>query len=147
MAIILSTLGTGLLSQVATALKVLMGGEQVLVVIEGVVLYLFLSQRYRVADQGKDSVRLLLFGEMRLLFWGGIVVLGFVFPVVLEYLYSYFPGHPVLLFATGLFLLSGGFFLRMAVLASGVKEQLPMHKYIEMKYQLGAVKKSTSPEP
>ncbi len=147
MAIILSTLGTGLLPHDAAALKVLMGGEQVLVVIEGVVLYLFLSQRYRAADQGKDSVRLLLFGEMKLLFWGGIVVLGFVFPVVLEYLYSYFPGHPVLLFATGLFLLSGGFFLRMAVLASGVKEQLPMHKYIEMRYQLGAVKKSTSPEP
>jgi hypothetical protein len=43
-------------------------------------------------------------------------------------------------------LLAGGFFLRLGVLAAGVKEQLPMHKYIEIKYQLGAVKKSASPD-
>ena len=41
MAIILSTLGTGLFSHDAGALKVLMNGEQILVVIEGIVLYLY----------------------------------------------------------------------------------------------------------
>src|SRR4030042_4365384 len=76
MAIILSTLGTGFFPHDAGALTVLMGGEQVLVVLEGIVFYLFLSQRYRAAEQGKDSVRLLLFGEMKLIFWGGVVLLG-----------------------------------------------------------------------
>ena len=80
MAIILSTLGTGFFSHDAGALKVLMGGEQVLVVIEGIVLYLFLSRRYRAAEQGKDSVRLLLFGEMKMIFWGGVVLVGFHLP-------------------------------------------------------------------
>ena len=54
-----------------------MRGEQILVVIEGIVLYLFLFRRYRAAEQGKDSVRLLLSGEMKLIFWGGIILAGF----------------------------------------------------------------------
>ena len=112
----------------------LMGGEQILVVIEGIVLYLFLSRRYRAAEQGKDSVRLLLFGEMRLIFWGGVVFLGFIFPVVLENIASFFPGNPVLIFAAGIPLLFGGFFLRLGVLHAGIKEQIPMHRLMEIQY-------------
>ncbi|MGZ3590431.1 MAG: NrfD/PsrC family molybdoenzyme membrane anchor subunit [Thermodesulfobacteriota bacterium] len=134
MAIILSTLGTGLFSHDAGALKFLMGGEQVLVVIEGIVLYLFLSRRYRATEQGKDSVRLLLFGEMKLIFWGGIVFLGFIFPVVLENIASFFPGNAVLIFAAGILLLFGGFFLRLGVLHAGIKEQIPMHRLMEIQY-------------
>ena len=134
MAIILSTLGTGLFPHDARALKVLMGGEQILVVIEGIVLYLFLSRRYRAAEQGKDSVRLLLFGEMKLIFWGGVVFLGFIFPVVLENIASFFPGHPALIFAAGILLLFGGFFLRLGVLHAGIKEQIPMHRLMDIQY-------------
>jgi len=134
MAIILSTLGTGLLAHDAGALKVLMGGEQILVVIEGIVLYLFLSRRYRAAEQGKDSVRLLLFGEMKLIFWGGVVFLGFIFPVVLESIASFFPGNAALIFAAGILLLFGGFFLRLGVLHAGIKEQIPMHRLMEIQY-------------
>ena len=138
MAIILSTLGTGFLSHDAGGLKVLMGGEQVLVVIEGIVLYLFLSRRYRAAEQGKDSVRLLLFGEMKLIFWGGIVFLGFIFPVVLESIASFFPGNAALIFAAGILLLFGGFFLRVGVLHAGIKEQIPMHRLMEIQYNVMA---------
>jgi len=134
MAIILSTLGTGLFSHDAGALKVLMGGEQILVVIEGIVLYLFLSRSYRAAEQGKDSVRLLLFGEMRLIFWGGVVFLGFIFPVVLESIASFFPGNAVLIFTAGILLLFGGFFLRLGILHAGIKEQIPMHRLMEIQY-------------
>jgi len=134
MAIILSTLGSGLFPHDAGPLKVLMGGEQVLVVIEGIVLYLFLSQRYRAAEQGKDSVRLLLFGEMRLIFWGGVVLLGFIFPVILENIASFFPGNAVLIFVAGVLLLCGGFFLRLGVLHSGIKDQIPMHRLMEIQY-------------
>jgi len=136
MAIILSTLGTGLFPYDTGAFRVLMRGEQIFVVIEGIVLYLFLSRRYRAAEQGKDSVRLLLFGEMKLIFWGGIVLLGFVFPIILETIASFFPGSPVLIFAAGILLLCGGFFLRLGVLHAGIKEQIPMHRLIEIQYNV-----------
>jgi formate-dependent nitrite reductase membrane component NrfD len=136
MAIILSTLGTSLLSLDATALKILMGGEQILVVIEGVVLFLYLSRRYKASEQAKDSVRLLLFGEKKLLFWGGIVLLGFIFPVVLESISSLSHGNPVSIFAAGVILLCGGFFLRLGVLSAGIREQIPMHRLMEIQYDL-----------
>jgi len=138
MAIILSTLGTGLLSHGDRALKVLMGGEQVLVVIEAIVLYLFLSHTYRAAEQGKDSVRLLVFGELKTIFWGGVVLLGFIFPVVLESLASFFPGNVGLIFVAGILLLFGGFFLRVGVLHAGIKEQIPMHRLMELQYNIVA---------
>jgi formate-dependent nitrite reductase membrane component NrfD len=138
MAIILSTLGTGFFLHGAQALKVLMGGEQVLVVIEGIVLYLFLSRSYRAAEQGKDSVRLLLFGKMRLIFWGGIVLLGFIFPVILENIASFFPGNAPLVFVAGILLLCGGFFLRLGVLQAGIKDQIPMHRLMEIQYNATA---------
>jgi len=134
MSIILSTLGTGLLSHDSGAMKVLMGGEQILVVIEAIVLYIFLSRRYKAAEQGKDSVRLLLFGEMKMIFWGGVVLLGFIFPVVLENIASFFPGNFVLIFAAGIFLLCGGFFLRLGILHAGIKDQIPMHRLMEIQY-------------
>ena len=140
MAILLSTLGTGLFSHDAGALKVLMGGEQILVVIEGIVLYLYLYRRYRATEQGKDSVRLLLFGEKKLIFWGGIVLLGFIFPIILENIASFFHGNVVLIFVPGLIMLCGGFFLRLGVLSAGIKEQIPMQRLIEIQYDMRAMK-------
>ena len=134
MAIILSTLGTGLFSHNALPLKVLMGGEQVLVVIEAIILYLFLSRRYWAAEQGKDSVHLLVFGEMKMIFWGGVVFLGFIFPVILENIASFFPGNVVLIFVTGTLLLGGGFFLRLGILRAGIKDQIPMHRLMEIQH-------------
>jgi formate-dependent nitrite reductase membrane component NrfD len=140
MAIILSTLGIGLFSLDATALKILMGGEQILVVIEGVVLFVYLSRRYKASEQAKDSVRLLLFGEKKLLFWGGIVLLGFIFPVVLESISSLSHGNPVFIFAAGVVLLCGGFFLRLGVLSAGIREQIPMQRLMEIQYELRTMK-------
>jgi formate-dependent nitrite reductase membrane component NrfD len=136
MAIILATLGTGLFSHAAGVLKVLISGEQILVVIEAIVLYLYLSGRYRAAEQGKDSVRLLLFGEKKLIFWGGIVLLGLVFPIVLEAIASFFPEHGALIFVSGLILLCGGLFLRLGVLSAGIRDQIPMQRLMEFQYQL-----------
>jgi formate-dependent nitrite reductase membrane component NrfD len=140
MAIILSTLGTSLLSLDSAALKILMGGEQILVVIEGIVLFLYLSRRHKASEQGKDSVRLLLFGEKKLLFWGGVVLLGFIFPVILESISSLSHGNPVFIFAAGVILLCGGFFLRLGVLSAGIREQIPMQRLMEIKYELRTMK-------
>jgi formate-dependent nitrite reductase membrane component NrfD len=136
MAIILSSLGASLFPHAAGVLKTLVGGEQILVGVEGIVLYLYLSGRYRSAEQGKDSVRLLLFGEKRFIFWGGIVALGLVFPIILENIASLFPDHRALIFVSGLILLCGGFFLRLGVVSAGIRDQIPMHRLIEFQYQL-----------
>jgi formate-dependent nitrite reductase membrane component NrfD len=140
MAIILSTLGSGLFSHETAALKVLMIGEQILVVIEGIVLYLYLSGRYRASEQGKDSVRLLLFGEKKFIFWGGIVLLGFIFPFVLEGIAAFSHGNVLLIFSSGFILLCGGFFLRVGVLSAGLKEQIPMQRWAEFQYELRGMK-------
>ncbi len=135
MAIILCTLGTGLFTHDSGPLNILMQSEQILVVIEGIVLYLFLSRRSKAAEQGKDSVRLLLFGEKRLIFWVGIVLLGFIFPIILENIASFFNGNMVLIFIAGILLLCGGFFLRLGILHVGIKERIPMHRLMEIKYK------------
>ncbi|OGQ09312.1 MAG: hypothetical protein A2026_13220 [Deltaproteobacteria bacterium RBG_19FT_COMBO_46_12] len=140
MAVILSTLGSGLFFHDTAVLKVLMVGEQILVVIEGVVLYLYLSGRHRVSEQGKDSVRLLLFGEKKFIFWGGIVLLGFIFPFVLEGIAAFSDGNALLIFSSGLILLCGGLFLRFGVLSAGIKERIPMQRWTEFQYHLRGMK-------
>jgi formate-dependent nitrite reductase membrane component NrfD len=136
MAIILSTLGTGLFSHDASPLNALMYTEQIFVVMEAIVLYLYLSGRYRASEQGRDSVRLLLFGEKKFIFWGGIVLLGFIFPFVLESIAAFSHGNRSLIFSSGLILLCGGLFLRLGVLSAGIKEQIPMQRWIEFQYEL-----------
>ncbi len=138
MAIILSTLGTGLFFHDSGPLKTLMNWEQLLVILEGIILYLFLSQRYRAAEQGKDSVRLLLYGETKVIFWGGIVLIGFIFPVILESIASFSHGNVVLIFVAGTLLLCGGFFLRLGILHAGIKDQIPMQRLMEMQYGIMA---------
>lgn len=135
MGIILAMMGSGLLFSPAEPFILVAQGivpaEQILIVIEGLILVLYLYSRYRASDHGESSVRLLLSGKLKPLFWGGIVFTGFVFPILLKYIYSYCPDYPQLLFITGIFLLCGGFFLRLGVLASGVKE-FPMHRLVEI---------------
>ncbi len=138
MSIILSTLGTGLIPYNSGAMKVLTVGEQIFVVIEGIVLYLFLSRRYRVSEQGKDSVRLLVTGKLRFVFWQGIILLGFFFPIVLELISKYYQ-NSALLFIAGLSLLTGGFFLRLGVLRAGIKDQIPMQRLMEIQHDMKRV--------
>jgi len=141
MSIILSTLGTGLISYDAGAMKILTAGEQIFVLTEGIVLYLFLSRRYRDSEQGKDSVRLLVTGRLRFVFWQGIILLGLVFPILLEWISSYYR-NPVLLFIAGISLLTGGFFLRLGVLYAGMKDRIPMQRLVEFQY--GIIQNSKS---
>ena len=135
-AIILSTLGTGILSYDAGMLKVLLRAIQVLVVIEGVVLFLYLSRRYKASEQGKDSVRLLLFGEKKFIFWGVDILLGLILPLVLVSIAVFSHANVTLIFTAGLLLLCGGFFLRLGVLHAGIKDRIPMFRLMEIQYEL-----------
>jgi polysulfide reductase chain C len=144
MGIILSLLGFELIPVNHGLLKTLTYTEQILTLGEAFVLALYLYLRYQQKDQGETSVRLLLSGQLKLLFWVGIVSIGFIFPILLEFLYTH-SGHLGILIATGLLLLCGGFFLRLGVLASGIREQLPMHKLIKIKINMSAFGKGGSP--
>ncbi len=134
MAIILSTLGTGFFLHDAQALKPLMHAVQIFVVIEGIFLYLYLSERHRGSEQGKDSVRLLIQGEKKFVFWGVDILLGLVLPFALLSVAVFSHGNVLLIFSSGLTLLCGGFFLRLGVLHAGIKERIPMHRLMEIQY-------------
>ena len=140
MATILSILGYGLLvpyeEYPAQLTHMLMLTEQILILIEGLIFGLYLFFIYKTKEQGESSVRLLVSGDLKFVFWLGIIVSGFLFPIILEYLYSEFPDYPFLLLLTGFFLLMGGYFLRFGILAAGIKEQQPLHKLMEIQYNL-----------
>ncbi len=95
MGVILAMLGSELLFSSADVFAVVahtvVGYERILIVIEAIILAIYLYSRYRAKDQGETSVRLLLSGKLKPLFWGGIVLIGFVFPLALEYTYSCCP--------------------------------------------------------
>jgi len=140
MAVILSTLGYSILTpsegypyQLMNALTLT---EQILIIIEAIVLALYLFSRYKAEEYGKDSVRLLLSGNLRFVFWIGIIALGFFFPVILEGIYSRFHEQHFLLFLAGSLLLIGGFFLRSGVVYAGIKEQHPLERLILYQYNL-----------
>ncbi|MHB0981125.1 MAG: NrfD/PsrC family molybdoenzyme membrane anchor subunit [Thermoleophilia bacterium] len=137
MGVILASVGVGSLGAAAGSLEegahTLARVEQGLILLEGVVLAVYLLRVGRGRSGGGEAVRMLVRGRLRLLFWGGIVGMGLVFPSVLELLYRRSPGSPFLLWTAGALLLAGGFLLRMGLLAAATKEELPLQKLLEAK--------------
>ncbi len=137
MGIIVSLFGFGLAghNEAMTALSHrLVPVEQVLVAAEAVALMLFLVLRHRAGETAGNSMRLLLSGRLKLVFWAGIVTLGLLLPTIIENVYSRLPDYPALLFITGASALAGGFFLRFGVVKGGVKNEHPLHKMVPMQY-------------
>ncbi len=113
--------------------RVLMNTALVLMLIEAAVLIIYLYNRYMAdEDQTKESVRLLLKGKLRFVFWLGIVTCGFVFPLILGAIYSVFPAHWYLLPAAGILFLPGHFYIRAGIIYAGVHNN-PLYKLIELK--------------
>jgi len=44
------------------------------------------------------------------------------------------------MFAAGILLLCGGFFLRLGTLRAGIRDQIPMHRLMEIQYNATAQK-------
>ena len=139
-AVILSVLGYSALSasvgypdRLINALTVT---ELIFIILEIIVLALYLSSRYKVEEYGRDSVRLLLWGNLRRAFWVGIVTVGFVFPIILEIVHALLHRQDIILFTAGGFLLIGGFFLRYCVVYAGIKDEHPLQQLMDGQYML-----------
>ncbi len=131
------TSSAGFPDQMASTLT---GIEQVIIIIEAIVLALYLFTRYRLKEYAMYSVLLILSGNLRYVFWLGIVVSGFLFPIIIEGIYSRFHDQHFLLFLAGTFLLLGGFFIRYATIYAGIKEQPPMQRLFESQRYLEILK-------
>ena len=134
------TTSTGFPEQMVNTLSSI---EQVIVVIEAVVLASYLFTRYRLKEYGMYSVQLLLSGNLKYVFWMGIVVCGFLLPVILEGIYSRLHDQHFLLFLAGAFLLLGGFFIRYVIIYAGIKEGHPMQRWLENRRYLEGINNNT----
>ena len=134
------TTSTGFPEQMASTLTSM---EQVIILIEAIVLALYLFTRYRLKEYGMYSVQLLTSGNLKYIFWMGIVICGFLFPVILEGIYSRLHDQHFLLFLAGVFLLLGGFFIRYVIIYAGIKEEPPMLRWVENRRYLETVNKNT----
>jgi formate-dependent nitrite reductase membrane component NrfD len=142
MIVIMSALGSDILTDHHignSASEVLIHVQQVIIPLQALLLSLFLFFRFRNNEQGKRSLRLLLKGKLRFVFWIGIVVSAFILPLVLEGMYS--PGLPFLPFLAGFFLLGGDFCLRLSIVRAGVKERPPLTNIIVIPHSLLPIKK------
>jgi polysulfide reductase chain C len=98
--------------------------DLVLLVIEAMAIYLYLAL---VSDRAPEAAGLLLKGKLSGLFWGGFLGAGLVIPVVIEI--SSLVMHESALqssapLVAGVFLLAGGFLMRLLILAAGIRSPL-----------------------
>ncbi len=116
--------------------------ELVFIVLEIIVLAFYLSSRYKAEEYGKDSVRLLLSGNLRRPFWVGVVTVGFVFPIILEIIHTLLHGQHIILVTAGSLLLIGGFFLRYCVVYAGIKDEHPLQQLMDEQYTLRVLRET-----
>ena len=132
----LSALSTGSISVLLSSInhfaeaeggKVILGflirGDLILILGESLVLGLYLFTMFRASSASKKSVLSLIRGDLKLLFWGGIVICGLAIPVFLKYVELIHSElvMPELITISCLFILSGGLLLRYGILAAGVR--------------------------
>jgi formate-dependent nitrite reductase membrane component NrfD len=142
MIVIMSALGSDLITNHHigySASEVLMQAQRVMIPIQAILLGLFLFFGHRKNEQGERSVRLLLQGKLRFIFWIGIVISVFCLPLILESMYS--TGRSFSPFLAGFILLGGDFCLRFSIVLAGVKERPPLTNIIMVPYTVLPFKK------
>jgi formate-dependent nitrite reductase membrane component NrfD len=95
-----------------------------LIILEGLVIYLYLVI---IFWRFPESVNILIKGRLSLQFWIGLIFIGLILPLVLEYINLYTEVEIVKLliaFTTGISLLIGGFLLRILILGAGIRRPL-----------------------
>lgn len=110
--------------ETAAFLSRLDSADMILVIAEAMTIYLYLTL---VRDRAPDAASLLLKGQLAGLFWGGFLFAGLLLPLVIEFVTAVthegasWPFVPLL---AGLFLLLGGFLMRLLILAAGIRSPL-----------------------
>ena len=88
--------------------------------VEGIAIYLYLTL---VFDRAPEAVGLLLKGKLSGLFWGGLLGAGLLVPVVIEF-FAWMThegiSQSLAPLVAGVFLLFGGFLMRLLILAAGI---------------------------
>lgn len=121
--IVRSVLGIGG-PETAIFMSRLESADMMLIALEAITIYLYLTL---VFDRAPEAVRLLLKGQFSSLFWGGFLGAGLLVPVAIEFFVWGTPGDSSQWLAplvAGLFLLSGGFLMRLLILAAGIRSPL-----------------------
>jgi formate-dependent nitrite reductase membrane component NrfD len=119
----------------AAMITILVYANLVLVFLEAFALYGYLRSRYAVSEFGRYSVQLMTQGKLKLMFRGGVILCGFILPVMLIIAYLVLQNIYLLLGAGALMLL-GRFFLRWVIIYSGLKDLPPMLRMVEKRLRL-----------
>ncbi|MDP2663223.1 MAG: NrfD/PsrC family molybdoenzyme membrane anchor subunit [Dehalococcoidia bacterium] len=116
-----SMTGTAESAQVHSLVTSLGRADILLIALEGLLLYFYLSVVY---GRSKESVNLLISGPLAGLFWGGFALVGLLLPLILDWVGAYaVTGSAGLMVdaLSGIALLIGGFFLRLLILSAGLR--------------------------
>jgi polysulfide reductase chain C len=111
-------------AETTTFLVHLESADMVLVVIEVIAIYLYLTL---VLDRAPEAVNLLLKGKLSVLFWGGFLGAGLLVPALIEFFarVRHEDGsQSVMPLVAGVLLLIGGFLMRLLILAAGIRSPL-----------------------
>jgi formate-dependent nitrite reductase membrane component NrfD len=116
----------GKISSLETAafLSRLESADMILVLAEAITIYLYLTL---VFDRAPEAASLLLKGQLAGLFWGGFLVAGLFLPWVIEFVTEVIHAEaspPLAPLLAGMFLLWGGFLMRLLILAAGIRSPL-----------------------
>ncbi|OHB74165.1 MAG: hypothetical protein A2Z34_03880 [Planctomycetes bacterium RBG_16_59_8] len=99
--------------------------DAILIVAEALAIVVYLQATHKT-EESRESLRLMLKGAYAPLFWIGVVALGLIVPLTSAVAEgaSFLAVPTIMVAATSLCGLLGGFFLRYAVLACGVRAPL-----------------------
>jgi polysulfide reductase chain C len=96
----------------------------ILLMVEAITIYLYLAVVY---DRAPEAASLLLKGKLSGLFWGGFLGAGLFVPAVIElvaWVDQKVAPQLLALLVAGVFLLAGGFLMRLLILAAGIRSPL-----------------------
>jgi polysulfide reductase chain C len=111
-------------SKTAEYLAHLESVDMILIIVEAIAVYVYLIL---VFDRAPEAAGLLLKGKLSGLFWGGFLVTGLLFPLVIEYVASTMRegvSQSLAVLVAGVLLLIGGFLMRLLILAAGIRSPL-----------------------
>jgi formate-dependent nitrite reductase membrane component NrfD len=104
-----------------TILNFLLKTDLVLILLESLVLGFYLGTMLRATEASEKSVISLIQGDLKFLFWGGVILCGVIVPFVLKCVEILNGGLLGLVFISSLLVLMGGLLLRYSILAAGVQ--------------------------